>query len=101
MPPITNVGFIAGPVLVAIAARVTGEPTTATPEHPHGRAAAWAHLLLPYLPLVGIGVLILVQQLRGRHVDTLTMYLGLLVVGLVVIRQMITLIDNTVLGGTK
>ncbi len=96
MPPITNAGFVAGPILVAIAALHPGG-TDAPGRRESTRTIEWAHLLLPYLPLAAVGVLILIQQVTDRQPDNLEVYLGMIVVALVVIRQMITLIDNHVL----
>ncbi len=97
MPPITNAGFVAGPALIAVAALCTVESRSAAAGRAASRAAQWAHLMLPYLPVLATGVLVVVQMARGRAPDPVAMYLGLLVVALVLIRQMITLVQNTVL----
>jgi diguanylate cyclase (GGDEF)-like protein len=96
MPPIANAGFIAGPVLVGLAALHTGPPRT-TAGSVRGPVAAWFHLLMPYLCMLVSGVLLLVKGLSGRPLDLFETYLGVAVVLLVVIRQMITLIDNAAL----
>jgi diguanylate cyclase (GGDEF)-like protein len=99
MPPLANVGFVAGPVLVAVAAAPAGR--TVGPRH-HvtvGRFGGWTFLLLPYVPLGATGVLVVGRQATGHALTSFELYLGSLVVALVVVRQMITLIDNTALLG--
>ena len=99
MPPAANAGFIAGPLLVGLAALNRSEaPAPASTGQRRG-PAEWFHLLLPYLPLGATGVLLAGQVARGREPDLIEMIVGLTVVGLVVVRQMVTLIDNTVLLG--
>src|SRR5262249_25082552 len=98
MPPAANVGFIAGPLLIAIAA-LAGGPVGGRHEHAGTEFASGRSLLLPYVPLVSIGVLTVGRQAAGHPVTPTELYLGCVVVALAVIRQMITLIDNTVLLG--
>jgi diguanylate cyclase (GGDEF)-like protein len=97
IPPVGDIGFVAGPFVVALAALA---PVTMTARN-RGRAARPAgmrwHLLVPYLPLGAVGVLLLVQTARDRTFDRFEIYLGLLVVALVVTRQFITLRENTTL----
>jgi diguanylate cyclase (GGDEF)-like protein len=98
MPPPADAGFIAGPALIAVAALTTARSRQPVPQGPvRRRATEWMHLLLPYLPLAATGVLIVVQTTAGSGPDPMEIYLGLLVGGLVVLRQMITLIENTAL----
>src|SRR4051812_16742889 len=65
MPPIANAGFIAGPVLVGLAALHTGPPR-ADGGAVRGAVAAWFHLLMPYLCMLLSSVLLLTQGLSGR-----------------------------------
>jgi diguanylate cyclase len=116
MPPITNAGFIAGPVLIMLAALAEPGAEPRAGREPAGGGAAAdppalpaadpralpaadgrGRLLLPYLPLTAGGVLIAGQEATGRHVGPFEVYLGMAVVALVVVRQMITLVDNRVL----
>ncbi|GIH14106.1 putative bifunctional diguanylate cyclase/phosphodiesterase [Rugosimonospora africana] len=97
MPPIANAGFIAGPVLIMLAALTPRGPAGHPPEVPSARRVGWAHLLLPYLPLVGTGAFVLGGALTGRRVGTFEAYVGVALVVLVVLRQMITLVDNRIL----
>ena len=97
MPPITNAGFVAGPALIAVAALATVDSGPVARGAGASRVTEWAHLMLPYLPVLVTGVLVVVQTVQGRAPDPVAMYLGLLVIVLVLLRQMITLIQNTVL----
>lgn len=119
MPPLADAGFIAGQALVAVAAATptratttrdanTGDATTrdaatrdataseASPEgpRPHHR---WGHLLLPYLPVAGTGVLFMIQLGQGRRMDTFETAVETAVISLLIIRQAVTLIENAVL----
>jgi diguanylate cyclase (GGDEF)-like protein len=96
IPPIGDVGFVAGPFLVALAALAPAERAARRTEQPRGIGLRW-HLLVPYLPLTAVGVLLLTQTALDRMFDPLEVYLGLLVVTLVVTRQFITLRENTTL----
>ena len=91
--PLFDVGFVAGPVLVALAALV---PEWRSGSHARHRSAlpASAHLLVPYVPLVAVGLVVTVQTAAGIPLDRFEVYVGTLVVGLVVIRQLITLREN-------
>ncbi len=116
MPPIYDIGFVVGPVLIALAAaappatapdtRATAAAATApdmraTATAPDTAGAAgpkplarWLTVLLPYLPLIGIMVLVLSQHLFGAAVGVVEIY-GLGVLGCaVVLRQMLTLLEN-------
>ena len=97
MVPITNVGFIAGPILVGLAALHAGCPAAGTVAGRRGRVAERFHLVMPYLCVMVTGLLLLAQRLTGRHLDAFEAYLGGVVVALVVTRQLITLVDNAAL----
>ena len=95
LPPIGDVGFVAGPFLVALAALAPG---AAVPRvGPARRSGTRWHLLVPYLPLTAVGILLAVQTSMDRMFDRLEVYLGLLVLTLVVTRQFLTLRENTIL----
>jgi diguanylate cyclase len=97
MPPILNTGFVAGPALIAVAALADTEHGDArTPAHAR-RMGAWAHLLAPYPPVAAASLLVLLQTARGHGPDRLAVYVGILVAVLVMVRQTITLVDNSVL----
>jgi diguanylate cyclase (GGDEF)-like protein len=88
-------GHLLGPVFLALAALsragAAGEREV-LPERD------WLHLLLPYVPVTATGVVIAISTGPGRHpLSPFEAYLGWLGLGLVVARQMFTIVDNTVL----
>ena len=94
MPPASNIGFVAGPALIAVAALVRVDDRPA-PYPARGRSIVeWGHVLTPYGPLAAAGVTVLVKATRLEAIDV---YVGMLVVLLVVIRQTIALVDNSTL----
>ena len=106
MPPIANAGFVAGPALVALAALTRppsgawgGQPGTAgSGVTAHVRASVlrlgWAQLFLPYVPLAVAGALVADRLATGYRPGLVEVIAGVTVLGLVVFRQMITLVDN-------
>jgi diguanylate cyclase (GGDEF)-like protein len=97
MPPLTNAGFIAGPLLIAIAAG-----TTAGAAAPSGTVAASpaverAHLVLPYTLVALTGAVVAVQSATGARIDSVEASLTWVVMAAVLVRQMITLTQNTAL----
>jgi diguanylate cyclase (GGDEF)-like protein len=95
LPPALNAGFVAGPMLIAVAAvvRAPARPCRVRV----GPSVQWLHLLLPYVPVIATGALIVVDTSAGRELGTVEVALAWLGLALVVARQMITLVDNTVL----
>jgi diguanylate cyclase (GGDEF)-like protein len=57
----------------------------------------WLHLLLPYVPVTATGIVIAISTGPGNPLSPFEAYLGWLGLGLVVARQMFTIVDNTVL----
>jgi diguanylate cyclase (GGDEF)-like protein len=99
MPPASNVGFIVGPLLIAIAglAVVEHQPAHRRTRPQRSKAIERAHLLLPYV-LVGLtGVVVAVQSAVGSGIDAVEAAVAWIVLGLVLVRQMITLLQNTAL----
>ncbi|MEV6595908.1 EAL domain-containing protein [Actinoplanes sp. NPDC051346] len=95
LTPLESAGWLLGPALLALAAvsnRGVGDEAVA--ERIDGE---WLHLLLPYLPVVATGVFLAVRTGSGGQLTSSEAYLGWLVLGLVVARQMFTIVDNTVL----
>jgi len=97
MPPVTNAGFIAGPLLIAIAALVPAQ----VPD-PVGRARAdrrveRAHLFLPYALVVIMTLTVLVQYLLNGEIDRVERWVVGAVVGMVLLRQLVTLVENEAL----
>jgi diguanylate cyclase (GGDEF)-like protein len=92
LTPLQSAGHLLGVALAGLAALAApapaGEPR---------RDADWLHLLLPYVPVIASGVVIAVRTGAGRPLTSYEAYLGWLGLGLVVARQMFTIVDNTVL----
>jgi diguanylate cyclase (GGDEF)-like protein len=93
LSPLASAGYLLGPPLLAFAA--LRPPTRA--DNAVVRERDWLYLLLPYVPVVATGVIIAVSTRSGGHLSSLEAYLGWLWLGLVVARQMLTIVDNTVL----
>jgi diguanylate cyclase (GGDEF)-like protein len=93
MPPIYDIGFIAGPALVAIAAR-RNQAWPGAHARRKTRLSELTYLLLPYLPLSATGVLIVVQVTRQGNLALLEIYFGLIIGAMVVLRQALTLLEN-------
>jgi diguanylate cyclase (GGDEF)-like protein len=95
MSSLEPAGYLLGPALIAFAALVPpprpGEPRVVSADKD------WLHLLLPYVPVVATGVVIAVRTGTGGQLTSYEAYLGWLGLGLVVARQMFTIVDNTVL----
>ncbi|AGL19672.1 bifunctional diguanylate cyclase/phosphodiesterase [Actinoplanes sp. N902-109] len=93
--PVGAAGYLLGPALLAAAALTNpgtpGPPAVQEPE------PDWVHLILPYVPVVTTGVVIAVRTGTGGQLTSYEAYLGWLGLGLVVARQMFTIVDNTVL----
>jgi diguanylate cyclase len=97
MPPITNTGFIAGPLLIGVAALVTAGSEERSAPARMRQSVERAHLLLPYVLVLVTGAVIGVQVATGAPIDRLEIALAWILVGLVLLRQMITLLQNTAL----
>lgn len=97
MPPITNAGFIAGPLLIGIAALVTAEADAGGRQARVRQGVERAHLLLPYVLVLVTGTVVGVQGAMGAEIDRVEITLAWALVGLVLVRQMVTLLQNTAL----
>jgi diguanylate cyclase (GGDEF)-like protein len=87
-------GYLVGPafiLLAAISPALTRTPRDVSPQRD------WLHLLLPYVPVTATGVVIGISTGAGNRLTPFEAYLGWLGLGLVVARQMFTIVDNTVL----
>ncbi|WP_168200893.1 GGDEF domain-containing protein [Allokutzneria sp. NRRL B-24872] len=101
IPALANFGYITAPVLFGLAALAPASAVpvamyAAPPRRADGRlpVVEWVHVLMPYLPLVLTGSLILVRTAFGSAPGPLEIYLGLVVIALVVVRQLVTLVEN-------
>lgn len=89
-------GYLLGPALIALAA-LSPARQAPLPQDVTALQRDWFHLLLPYVPVLVTGVVLLVRTATGDALTPFQAYLGWLGLGLVVTRQMITILDNTVL----
>jgi diguanylate cyclase (GGDEF)-like protein len=95
LSPIQSAGYLAGPALLTLAAlHRPAEPEREPVLRPD---TDWLHLLLPYVPVIATGIVIAVRTGAGQQLKPFEAYLGWLALGLVVARQMFTIVDNTVL----
>jgi diguanylate cyclase (GGDEF)-like protein len=94
MPPLYNLGFLVGPVLLGLGALVP-QPARTRSDPQTRRGTERGLVLLPYLPLSATGLLVTGQLLTRSAIDTVEAVIGLSLVALVVLRQFITLLDNT------
>jgi diguanylate cyclase (GGDEF)-like protein len=94
--PLFDAGFVAGPVLIALAAVAPAQPAGARTRR-RSALPAWAHLLVPYLPLTAVGLLMTGQTAVGVRLDPVEIYAGMLVMVLVLARQLVTLRENLTL----
>ncbi|GAA4684687.1 putative bifunctional diguanylate cyclase/phosphodiesterase [Phytohabitans rumicis] len=97
MSSLANTGYIAGPALIALAGAATVDRQRPEPPVPVRHRYDWMHLLVPYVPFIATGPLILARAATGQSLSTLEIYLGWLGLALVVARQMVTLVENTAL----
>ncbi|HEY3142681.1 MAG TPA: GGDEF domain-containing protein [Acidimicrobiales bacterium] len=97
MPPATNAGFIIGPLLIAVAALATADGQHTVGAHRAGRLIERGHLLLPYALVAVTGIVVAAQSMAGRRIDGVEATVAWLVLGLVLVRQIVTLIENTTL----
>jgi len=95
LSPLESAGHLFGPAFIALAALNPHRPDDHLPAP--GAERDWVHLLLPYVPVTATGVVIAVSTGPGHPLSPFEAYLGWLGLGLVVARQMFTIVDNTVL----
>ncbi len=93
MPPLFDVGFMTGPVLIGLAALAPEPATRTSSPAEQAREARW-FTALPYVPLAATGLLVVVQQATGTSVGTTETYGLVVVAALVVLRQLLTLLEN-------
>ncbi|HEY7272456.1 MAG TPA: EAL domain-containing protein [Actinoplanes sp.] len=94
LSPLESAGYLLGPLLIAFASL---RPPVRADGAVLRTERDWLHLLLPYVPVVTTGVIIAVRTSTGGHLSPVDAYLGWFGLGLVVLRQMFTIVDNTVL----
>jgi diguanylate cyclase len=89
-----SAGYLLGPAFILLAAL---SPALNAPSPESNVQRDWLHLLLPYVPVTATGVVIAISTGAGNRLTPFEAYLGWLGLGLVVARQMFTIVDNTVL----
>ena len=96
MPTITDAGFVAGPALIALAA--AARHGSGRPDDPRRTAAIErTTLALPYLLVGGIWTLITAQLVAMAEVGPVELVIGWVVLVLVLVRQVLTLLENNAL----
>jgi diguanylate cyclase (GGDEF)-like protein len=92
IPAAADIGFMLCPaffLLSALAPVRNLEPTSG-----RVRMADLLHLLVPYLPLAITGLFVSWNTATGGRLNPVEIYVGLLVVCLVIVRQLLTMMDN-------
>ena len=95
LTPLESAGYLLGPALLILAA--VSRPAAGSEVRAPRADNDWLHLLLPYVPVIATGIVIAVRTGAGEQLKPFEAYLGWLGLGLVVARQMFTIVDNTVL----
>ncbi|MEV8517406.1 sensor histidine kinase [Dactylosporangium sp. NPDC051484] len=98
VPPLNYAGFVAGLALVTVAALAPARQTPGWAARPDTR---WGQLLLPYVPVAGMGVLFIVQRVRGIPTDTVEIFIETTVITLLIIRQAVTLVQSANLVASR
>ncbi|MGI5186234.1 sensor histidine kinase [Dactylosporangium sp. CA-152071] len=98
MSPLANSGFVAGHALIAVAALT---PVREMPHWPVRPRARWGHMMLPYVPVVGTGVLVIVQLARGVVMDGTEIVAETMVIVLLIIRQGVVLVESANLVASR
>ncbi|ATE53314.1 diguanylate cyclase domain-containing protein [Actinosynnema pretiosum] len=94
IPTSADIGFMICPALLLLAALAPAGVRRGRADEGLLRAGELLHLLVPYLPMAATGLFVVVGTATGTPLKPLEIYVGLGVVGLVVLRQLLTLIDN-------
>ena len=84
-----GVGLIVGPVLIALAMLEYPAPPADADNASGG--IDWAQLILPYVGFLGIALLLAFHVLVGRHLDPFAVWVTVLMVLLVTIRQVVAM----------
>jgi diguanylate cyclase (GGDEF)-like protein len=94
IPATADIGFIACPVFFGLAALAPFHMAT---RERRGRlwVGDYLTLVVPYLPLAVACLFVVFSTATGQPLAPLEVDVGLAVVGLVILRQLVTLMDNT------
>jgi diguanylate cyclase (GGDEF)-like protein len=93
MKPLADAGFVLGPLFIGYA---LGAAPAKVPRERESQSDTvdWWQLVLPYLPVMAVGVLFTVQLVSGDQPDVVSAGLGVAMVMVVVARQVTYLLDN-------
>jgi hypothetical protein len=94
LPLICDIGFIAGPVFIALAAAMRPTGTFRVAAHSAPRTNQWMSLVAPYIPLVLATALLSAAVGAGRDLDRIEVLAAVVIFGLVVLRQGLSLLSN-------
>ncbi|SDG45172.1 diguanylate cyclase (GGDEF) domain-containing protein [Lentzea fradiae] len=92
IPTSADIGFMLCPALFFLSALAPARDHEPTPGRM--RMADMLHLLVPYLPLAITSLFVVWNTATGGRLKPVEIYVGFAVVGLVIVRQLLTLMDN-------
>ncbi|WP_434441288.1 diguanylate cyclase domain-containing protein [Lentzea sp. E54] len=92
IPATADIGFMLCPAFFLLSALAPARNLDPTPGRM--RVADLLHLLVPYLPLAITGLFVLWNTATGGRLNPVEIYVGLAVVCLVIVRQLLTMMDN-------
>ncbi|GAB3878907.1 EAL domain-containing protein [Kibdelosporangium lantanae] len=95
MKPWADAGFVIGPLLIAFALLAT--PGRRGDDDSHAGTVDTWQTVLPYVPVMAVVLLVSGQLVFGDGPDQVVVYLGLLVIFLVLVRQLLSVLDNRLL----
>ncbi|WP_329790049.1 GGDEF domain-containing protein [Lentzea sp. DG1S-22] len=92
IPASVDIGFMLCPAFFLLSALAPVRDLDPTPGRV--RMADLLHLLVPYLPLAITGLFVIWNTATGGRLNPIEIYVGLMVVCLVIVRQLLTMMDN-------
>ncbi|MGI5506076.1 diguanylate cyclase domain-containing protein [Lentzea sp. CA-135723] len=92
IPATADIGFMLCPAFFLLSALAPARNLEPTPGRM--RTADLLHLLVPYLPLAITGLFVIWNTATGGRLNPVEIYVGLMVVCLVIVRQLLTMMDN-------
>ena len=97
MPPATNAGFIAGPLLIGLAALTGADERHGAHVRRARHRTEIAHLLLPFVLVALTAAVVAVQAAVGWRIDAVEAVMVVVVIAVVLVRQVITSLQNAAL----
>jgi hypothetical protein len=94
LPLICDIGFIVGPIFIALAAAMRPKGTFRAAAHSAPRTNQWMSLVAPYIPLVLATALLSAAVGAGRDLDRIEVLAAVVIFGLVLLRQGLSLLSN-------